>query len=56
VLGFFPLLCSLLREIAGIRFDMYKPALGLSERLGSMLTSVKWNCKFELPRHGEDAG
>jgi hypothetical protein len=38
VLAFFPILCSLRREIAGIRFDTYKPAPGLSERLENMLT------------------
>jgi hypothetical protein len=38
VLGFFPILCSLRPEIAGIRFDTYKPAPGLSERLDHILT------------------
>lgn len=38
VLNFFPVLCSLNREITGIRFDVYKPAPGLSERLDNMLT------------------
>ena len=38
VLEFFPVLCSLRREITGIRFETYKPAPGLSERLDNMLT------------------
>jgi hypothetical protein len=38
VLEFFPVLCSLRREITGIRFDTYKPAPGLSERLDNLLT------------------
>lgn len=38
VLHFFPVLCSLRPDITGIRFDTYKPAPGLSERLDNMLT------------------
>lgn len=38
VLHFFPALCSLRPDITGIRFDAYKPAPGLSERLDNVLT------------------
>jgi len=41
VLHFFPALCSLRREITGLRFDTYKPVPGLNERLANMLSATE---------------